>query len=113
RSIPDGNPVTYQEGGVLFIQRYVYLVWGLAFALTKILVEDGDHIKIGTIYSEHLAQSMIETKETLCANIFNRAFNGAYLGGDGQPLNSPSHPISGGTFSNLLTTAAAMSQTSV
>lgn len=111
--LPDGQPVTYQSGGVLFIQRYVYRVYGLAFALTKVLVEDGDHIKIGTIYSEHLAQSMIETKETLCANILNRAFNSSYVGGDGVPLNSASHPIIGGTFSNLLTTAAALSQTSL
>jgi hypothetical protein len=111
--LPDGLPVTYQAGGVLFIQRYVYRVYGLAFALTKVLVEDGDHIKIGTIYSEHLAQSMIETKETLCANIFNRAFNGAYLGGDGVALNVNNHPLAAGTFSNLLTTAAVMSQTSV
>jgi hypothetical protein len=111
--IPDGNPVTYQSGGVLFIKRYVYKVWGLAFALTKVLVEDGDHIKIGTIYAEHLAQSLIETTETLCANIFNRAFNASYVGGDGVALNVSNHPISGGTFSNLLTTAAALSQTSL
>lgn len=111
--IPDGSPVNYQAGGTLFIQRYTYLVWGLAFALTKVLVEDGDHIKIGTIYSEHLAQSMIETKELLCANILNRAFNPAYLGGDGVSLNSSAHPIANGTFSNLLTVAAALSQTSL
>lgn len=111
--LPDGLPVTYQSGGVLFIQRYVYKVFGLAFALTKVLVEDGDHIKIGTIYAEHLAQSMIETKETLCANIFNRAFNGAFLGGDGVSLNNANHPIASGVFSNLLTTAAALSQTSL
>lgn len=111
--LPDGLPVTYQSGGVLFIQRYVYRVYGLAFALTKVLVEDGDHIKIGTIYAEHLAQSMIETKETLCANIFNRAFNGAFPGGDGVSLVNSAHPIANGTFSNLLTTAAALSQTSL
>ena len=111
--VPDGNPVTYQSGGVLFIYRYVYRVYGLAFALTKVLVEDGDHIQIGKIYSEHLAQSMIETKETLCANVLNRAFNGAFLGGDGVSLVSTAHPIVGGTFSNQLTVAAAMSQTSV
>jgi hypothetical protein len=97
----------------LFIQRYVYRVYGLAFALTKVLVEDGDHIKIGTIYSEHLAQSMIETKETLCANVFNRAFNASFPGGDGVALNVSNHPIASGTFSNLLTTAAALSQTSL
>jgi len=111
--LPDGMPVTYQSGGVLFIQRYVYRVYGLAFALTKVLVEDGDHIRVGQTYARHLAQSLIETKETLCANILNRAFNGAYLGGDGVALNVNNHPIVGGTFSNVLSTAAALSQTSL
>lgn len=111
--LPDGMPVTYSQGGVLFIQRYLYKVYGLAFALTRVLVEDGDHIRIGKIYAEHLAQSLIETKETLCANILNRAFNGAFLGGDGVALNVNNHPIVPGTFSNVLTTAAALSQTSL
>jgi len=111
--LPDGMAVTYQSGGVLFIQRYLYKVYGLAFALTKVLVEDGDHIRIGQTYAKHLAQSLIETKETLAANILNRAFNSAYLGGDGVSLVSTAHPIVSGTFSNQLTTAAALSQTSL
>jgi hypothetical protein len=111
--LPDGTAVTYQSGGVLFIKRYVYKVYGLAFALTKVLVEDGDHIRIGQTYAKHLAQSLVETKETLSANVLNRAFNGAYPGGDGQPLVSTSHPIVNGTFSNQLSTAAALSQTSL
>ena len=111
--LPDGSAVTYNSGGVLFIQRYLYKVYGLAFALTKVLVEDGDHIKIGTTYAKHLAQSLIETKETLCANILNRAFNASYTGGDGKSLVATDHPIAGGTFSNQLTTAAALSQTSL
>lgn len=111
--LPDGMPVTYRSGGTLFIKRYVYEVYGLAFALTKVLVEDGDHIKIGSIYSEHLGQSMIETKETLCANILNRAFNGAYVGGDGVSLIANNHPLVNGTWSNQLTTAAVLSQTSL
>lgn len=117
--LPDGSPVTYQAGGVLFMKRYQYRVWGLAFALTQVLVEDGDHIRIGQIYAKHLGQSLIETKETLCANVLNRAFNTSYAGGDGKPLNSATHPIAGGpggggtTASNLLTTAAALSQTSL
>jgi len=111
--LPDGMPVTYDAGGVLFNARYVYKVYGLAFALTKVLVEDGDHISIGQIYAKHLAQSLIETKETLCANILNRAFNGSYTGGDGVSLVNTAHPIANGTFSNQLTTAAALSQTSL
>ena len=111
--LPDGQPVTYQSGGVLFIQRYLYKVYGLAYALTKVLVEDGDHIRLGQIFSKHLAQSLIETKETLCANVLNRAFNSSYAGGDGVELCSASHPIAGGTFSNILSTSAALSQTSL
>jgi len=112
--LPDGTPVTYQQGGVLFLKRYVYNVYGLAFSLTKVLVEDGDHIRIGQVYAKHLAQSLIETKETLCANVLNNAFTGgASAGGDGVALNSASHPIVSGTFSNLLSTAANLSQTSL
>ena len=111
--LPDGMAVTYQSGGVLFLQRYIYKVYGLAFALTKVLVEDGDHIRVGQTYARHLAQSLIETKETLAANVLNRAFNAAFPGGDGQSLISNAHPIVNGTFSNVLSTAAALSQTSL
>lgn len=111
--LPDGQAVTYQAGGILFQKRYVYKVFGLAYALTKVLVEDGDHIRIGTTYAKHLAQSLIETKETNGANIVNRAYNGSYLGGDGVSLGSASHPIVNGTFSNILSVAAALSQTSL
>jgi len=111
--MPDGTPVAYDNGGVLFIQRYTYKVYGMAYAMTKVLVEDGDHVRLGSIYAKHLAQSMIETKETLCANVMNRAFNGSYTGGDGVSLVSTAHPIFNGTFSNQLTTAANLSQTSL
>lgn len=111
--LPDGTPVTYQQGGVLFLKRYVYKVYGLAFALTKVLVEDGDHIRIGQTYAKHLAQSLVETKETLSANVLNYAFNASFPGGDGVQLNSASHPIVNGNASNLLATAANLSQTSL
>ncbi len=111
--LPDGTPVTYQQGGVLFLKRYVYKVYGLAFALTKVLVEDGDHIRIGQVYARHLAQSLVETKELLSANVLNTAFNPAFPGGDGVSLISNAHPIVNGTFSNQLATAANLSQTSL
>ncbi len=111
--LPDGTPVTYQQGGVLFLQRYVYKVYGLAFALTKVLVEDGDHIRLGQVYARHLAQSLVETKELLSANVLNVAFNSAYTGGDGVSLVSTAHPIVNGTFSNQLATSANLSQTSL
>jgi hypothetical protein len=111
--LPDGTPVTYQQGGVLFLKRYVYKVYGLAFALTKVLVEDGDHIRLGQVYARHLAQSLVETKELLAANVLNTAFTNTMNTGDGVPLISTAHPIVNGTFSNQLATAAVLSQTSL
>ena len=111
--LPDGTPVSYQSGGVLFVQRYVPKVYGLAYAMTKVLVEDSEHVSQGKIHAKHLAQSLIETKETVTANVLNRMTNTSYKGGDGVPLISASHPIVGGTFSNRLTTDAALSQTAV
>lgn len=109
----DGSPVTYQAGGVLFTKRYIYKQYGLAFAITRVLQEDGDHIRIGKEYAQHLAQSMYETDELNAANIINRAYNSSYPGGDGVALGSAAHPIIGGTFSNILATPAALSQTSL
>ena len=110
--LPDGQPVTYDEGGQLYVKRYVYDVYGLAFALTQVLVEDGEHIRVGSTFSKHLAQSMSESLETFTANHLNRAFNGSYKGGDGVELCSNSHPSLVGNQSNLLT-SAALSQTSL
>jgi len=117
--MPDSNPVTYDAGGQLFVKRYPYEVYGLAFALTKVLVEDGDHIRIGSTFSKHLAQSMTETLETLCANHLNRAFTSTYTGGDGSALCVNNHAtalsVAAGdaSASNLLATSAALSQTSL
>lgn len=110
--LPDGQAVTYDEGGQLYVKRYQYDVYGLAFALTKVLVEDGDHIRVGSTMSKHLAQAMDETLETVTANHLNRAFTSGYNGGDGVPLVSASHPVIGGVQSNVLT-SAALSQTSL
>lgn len=110
--LPDGQPVTYDEGGELYVKRYEYDVYGLAYALTKVLVEDGDHIRLGSSYSKHLAQSMVETIETVTCNHINRAFTAGFNGGDGVTLVSASHPVLGGVQSNVLT-SAALSQTSL
>lgn len=112
--MPDGEPVVFGQGGTFYIYRYNYLVYGMAFALTKVLVEDGDHIRVGKVFSEHLAQSLVEARELNCAQLLNRGFNASYTFGDGVSMLNAAHPLAiGGTWSNLLTTPAALSQTSV
>lgn len=119
QEVPDGMPVPYDQGGQLFTKRYTYSQYGIAFAITQILVEDGDHIRLGSIFAKHAAQSMIETLETVTANHLNRAFNASYTGGDASALCVNDHAAVSGAAagdasrSNLLTTAAALSQTSL
>lgn len=111
--IPEGQAITYDAGGELYNTIYLYRRFGMAFALTDTLVEDGDHIAIGTTYAKHQAQALIETKERRCANVLNRAFNSSYPGGDGVSLVNTAHmQANGGTFSNQLSSAAVLSQTS-
>lgn len=112
--LPDGMPVSYDTGQELYMAQYVYNVYGLAFALTLVLYEDGDHINLGKIYAQHLANAMLETKETTGANILNRSFSSTYPGGDGVSLINSSHiGANGYTYSNVLNVASALSQTSL
>jgi Mu-like prophage major head subunit gpT len=111
--LPDGAVITYETGGETFVMVYKYNVYGLAFSLTEVLVEDGKHINVGSIFSEHLARACIETREVTTANLLNRAFNSSYLGGDGVSLSNTAHPGAFGvTYSNQAT-ASALSQTSL
>lgn len=112
--MPEGTGVVYAQGGEQYVARFIYKVFGMAFALTKVMVEDGDAIPFGKTYSEHLMKSMLERLETDGANTLNFAFNAAYPGGDGVSLISPSHPnADGSTYSNQLASAAALSYTSL
>jgi hypothetical protein len=68
-----------------------------------------------------MAFSMRQTKEIVGANVYNRAFNTAYTGGDGSTLiasagggGSASHPnIAGGTFTNGVAAAVDLSEASL
>lgn len=111
--IPDGNPITYDTAGETYVQTYKFDVFGLAFAITEVLMEDGKHLSVGKTLSEHLARSCVETRELNAANILNRGFSGSYTGPDGVALFSASHNGAFGTTYSNLGTAAALSQTSL
>jgi hypothetical protein len=54
---------------------------------------------------------MRQTKEIVGANVYNRAFTAGFTGGDGTVLLNASHPnFAGGTWSNILATAADLSE---
>ncbi len=50
----------------------------------------------------------------MAANIFIRAFNSSYTGGDGKEMCSTAHLLpKGGTYSNMFTTGMSMSETAI
>ena len=56
---------------------------------------------------------MASTKEIKAANVLNFSQTAGYTGGDGQTLLSASHPTQNGIQSNVLATAADLSETSL
>lgn len=111
---PEGEAVSYDTMQQGFLQRYVHIVYGLGFIITREAIEDNLYMKLAKSNTEALAQSMKQVKETVGANVLNRGFNSAYVGADGKELFATDHLLSkGGTFSNELATPADLSESSL
>ncbi len=107
----EGAPISYDSERQAFITRFQHAVYALGFIITREMMEDDQYDVVGQRKAEGLAFSMRQTKEVLGANVYNRAFNSSYTGGDGVALISASHPnIKGGTWSNQISTAADLSE---
>jgi hypothetical protein len=52
-AMPDGTPVSYDQGGTLYITRFIYQIYGLAYALTK----STDGRRRSHPYRQHLRQA--------------------------------------------------------
>jgi len=107
----EGAPITYDSERQGYTSRYSHIVYALGFIVTREIFEDDQYGKVGAQKAKALARSMRQTKETVGANIYNRAFSGSYVGGDGVALIANNHPnVSGGTFSNMIAVASDLSE---
>jgi S-adenosylmethionine/arginine decarboxylase-like enzyme len=107
----EGQGISYDSERQGFTTRYNHVVYALGFIITREIYEDDQYDVVGKKKANALARSMKQTKEIVAANIFNRATTAGYTGGDGVVLLSASHPnVAGGTWSNLPTTAADLSE---
>lgn len=107
----EGAGVTYDSEQQGFMTRYTHVQYGKGFIITRNMVDDDLYGIVGPRKAAGLAFSMRQTKETVAANVYNRAFNPSYTGGDGLELLSTAHVnVAGGTWSNELTTAADISE---
>lgn len=107
----EGAPIQYDSERQGFTSRYNHVVYALGFIITREIYEDDQYGKVGAQKAKALARSMRQTKEIVGSNIYNRAFDSNYVGGDGVELISASHPnVAGGVFSNKIATAADLSE---
>ena len=108
---PEGAPIQMDSERQAFITRYSHVVYALGFIITREIMEDDQYDVVGQRKAQGLAYSMRQTKEVVAANVYNRAFNSSYTGGDGKELLATDHPnFAGGTWANELTTAADLSE---
>ena len=107
----EGAPVQYDTERQGFTTRYSHVEYALGFVITKNMVADDLYGIVGPRRSKALARSLRQTKETVAANVLNRAFTSGYTGGDGSILCVSSHAnVAGGTWSNVISTAADISE---
>ncbi|MGB2161709.1 MAG: hypothetical protein ACPHY7_00615 [Gammaproteobacteria bacterium] len=109
----EGSAITYDSANETFTARYTHETIALAFAITEEAIEDNLYDRLASRYTKALARSMANTKQVKAANVLNNAFSSAFPGGDGKALLATDHPTIAGSFSNTLSTAADLNETSL
>lgn len=108
---PEGSSIVYDSENQTWTSRYRHIVYGLGFIITKEIMDDDLYDVVGQRRAQGLARSLRQTKEVIGANVYNRAFNSAYVGGDGTSLLNGAHPnFAGGTWSNILDTSSDLTE---
>jgi len=108
-----GTATVYDTMAQGYTSTYNHVAYSLGFVITREAFADNLYEKVGMQRTGGLAFSMRQTKENVVANLYNRAFNSSYTGGDGKELLATDHPSLAGTWQNELTTAADLSEASL
>jgi len=110
----EGSAIAYDNAQEAWTARYNHETIALGFSLTEEAIEDNLYDSLSARYTKGLARAMAYTKQVKAAAVLNNGFTTGYNGGDGVPLFSASHPlVSGGTNSNVPSTASDLNETSL
>lgn len=91
-----------------FLNRYTHAKYGIGFEVTEDAMDD-DQYNVVERGSKEIPRSLLTTKEIIVHNVLNNAFSTTY--GDGVSLCNSAHPnVNGGTWSNVPTTDADISE---
>lgn len=109
----EGQAISYDTDGEGYKTRLINVVYGLGYNVSREEIEDNQYESKAKRRSRALAYSMKQTKELIHASIFNNAFSGSYLGGDGASLCSTAHPTLAGNKANKPAVDADLSEASL
>lgn len=109
----EGAPVNYDSHNQGATTTFRHVAYALGYVVTREELDDNLYAEIARNRSRALAYSFRQTKETVHANILNRAFNNGFVGGDGVEMCSTAHPSLGANQSNELDVAADLSEAAI
>ena len=109
----EGASTVYDSTAQGITTRYTHVAYSLGFIVTREAIADNQYKSKALKATRMLARSFRQTKDTVAANIYNRAHNTSYTYGDGSALCVTNHSTYAGSQSNRLTTAADFSESSV
>jgi hypothetical protein len=109
----EGSSTQYDAHSQGYTARGTNVAYSLGYIVTREELADNLYEEVSMRRAGSLAFSMSQTRENVGANIYNRAFNSTYTGGDGVELLSTAHVTVSGNQSNELATAADLSEASL
>lgn len=111
---PQGQSLAYDSEFQGPTTRLTNVAIAQGYAVTIEEIRDNLYERVSRTRAQANAEAMRQTKEYIGANVYNRAFNATYAGGDGVALCSLAHPlILGGTLANTPAVAADLSEVSL
>lgn len=108
-----GQSVSFDEDAQGFTARWTHVTYGLGYIVTREEIEDNQYEQVSMDRAQSLKISMVETKENVVANVFNRGFNSSFTGGDGKELFATDHPTRAGSQSNEMASPADISEAAI
>ncbi len=109
----EGSSTSYDSNAQGSTSRGTNVAYSLGYIVTREEKDDNLYEAVSMSRASSLAFSMATTRNIVGANVYNRAFDSNFTGGDGKELLATNHPSLAGDQSNELATAADLSEASL
>lgn len=110
---PQGQATQYVSASQRYSTFYNHQTFALGFEISMEAKQDQKDIELTQRYTKQLMEASRRNQEYRGANVVNRGFNTNYVGGDGKPLFSLTHPTAIGNQANTLANQAAFSEAAI